>query len=93
MPVVVPLMLPTLKVPLVWKLNIPLGFNVTGPERVKVVPPFVAALICMVPVRTPPVGPVTVAKLVAEKVPELLEEKLPGDAVATMAKLAVKADG
>lgn len=70
----------------------PLGFNVTGPERLNVVPPPVEAPICMVPLRVPPAGPVTLAVLVVVKLPELEGEKVPEGAVAVMEKLAVKAD-
>jgi hypothetical protein len=72
---------------------LPLGFSVTGPERLKVVPPPVAAFICMVPVKVPPAGPLTFAVLVAVKDPELNGEKVLGVAVATIEKLAVNADG
>lgn len=90
---VVPMMPPTLKVPLVWKARLPLAFSVTGPARLNVVPPPVEAFMIMVPVRTPPGDPLTFALLEAEKVPELRDEKVLGGALATMEKLAVKVAG
>jgi hypothetical protein len=92
-PVVVPVVPLVEKVPVVLKLKLPLGFKVTGPEKLNVVPPPVEASIFMVPVRTPPTGPVTLAVLVAAKVPTLKAEKVSAGPVATMEKLEVKADG
>jgi hypothetical protein len=91
--VVVPVVPLTSKVPLVLKLRLPLGFKVTGPEKANVVPPPVEAFASMVPVRTPPATPLTLAVLVAEKEPELVADQVSGGPVATMEKLAVNADG